>query len=164
MGYDRRSWLRAAANPTLTLANIDTTLWGLAFSWQASISLCRQCFCLSHTTDQCNWAPDPQPFKSLHTTTYQYSQEQQKQQCSPPICKVWNNDPHPLCPIPRCSYKHICGHCFSDTHKGYFCPYAGRSTTPPYSKVKRLFRQQSQHLLVGTVDYDCCRCSHALAS
>ena len=140
MGYDRQFWLRAAANPTLTWANIYT-LWSLAFAGQASASHCCHCFCLSHTTDQCNWAPNPQPFKSLHTTTHQYRQEQQKQQHSPPICKAWNNDPRPLCPIPHCSYKHICGHCFSDTHKGYFCPHAACSTTPPYPKVKPLFRQ-----------------------
>ena len=109
MGYDRRFRLRVAANPTLTWANIDTTLWSLAFAGQASASHYRHCFCLSHTTDQYDWAPDPQPFKSLYTTTYQYPQEQKQLQCSPPICKAWNNDPHPLCPIPHCSYKHIAG-------------------------------------------------------
>ena len=56
MGYDRRFCLRSAANPTLTWANIDTTLWSLAFAGQASASHCHHCFCLSHTTVQHQYA------------------------------------------------------------------------------------------------------------
>ena len=143
LGYDRRFRQRAAANPALVWANIDTTLWNLAFAGQASASRCRHCFCLSYTTDQCDWAPEPQPLMAPHMTSYQYLKQQQHfdpqplmasyqyqkpQQRLPPICKAWNNDPHPHCPIPHCTYRHICGHCFSDTHKGFYCPRAGRST------------------------------------
>ena len=46
--------------------------WNLAFAGQASASHCRHCFCLAHTTDQCDWAPDSQPLMSPHMTSYQY--------------------------------------------------------------------------------------------
>ena len=72
LGYDWRFQQRAPANPALVWANINTTLWNLAFAGQASASHCCHCFCLAHTTDQCDWAPDPQPLMSPHMTSYQY--------------------------------------------------------------------------------------------
>ena len=77
LGYDRRFRQRAAANPGLVWANIDTTLWNLAFAGQGSTSRCCHCFCLSHTTDQYDQAPDPLPLLVPHTTSYQYLKQQQ---------------------------------------------------------------------------------------
>ena len=66
LGYDWRFQQRAAANRAL--------IWAAG---QASASHCYHCFCLSHTTDQCDWAPDPQPLMVAHMTFYQYLKQQQ---------------------------------------------------------------------------------------
>ena len=76
LGYDWQFWQRVAANPALVWANTDTTLWNLAFAEQASASHCHHCFCLSHNTHQCDWAPDPQPPMAPHMTSYQYLKQQ----------------------------------------------------------------------------------------
>ena len=54
MVYNQQFQERAAANFSLAWANIG----------QASVSCCCCCFCLSHTTDHCDWAPDPPSFKT----------------------------------------------------------------------------------------------------
>ena len=54
MVYNQQFQERAAANFSLAWANIG----------QASVSCCCCCFCLSHTTDHCDWAPDPPTFKT----------------------------------------------------------------------------------------------------
>ena len=61
IGYDRRFRQRAATNPNLVWANTDSTLWNLAFARQASASRSRHCSSLSHSSVQCDWAPDPPP-------------------------------------------------------------------------------------------------------
>ena len=144
VGYDRRFRQRAATNPSLLWANTDPTLWNLAFSGQARVSRCRHCFILSHTTEHCDWAPDPTPLMMSHPTSSQYPQHQQL-----PICRAWNNDPRPLCPVPQCSYRHICWQCYSDDHKACHCPQSGRPSAAsgrgqkPQSQVKAipLFRR-----------------------
>lgn len=123
MGYDRRFRQRAATTPSLAWANTDPTLWNMAFAGQASASRCRHCFSLSHPTDHCDWAPEPMPLMSLRPASYRYPQYQQL-----PICRAWNTDPRPSCPIPRCNYRHICWNCYSDAHKGFYCPQANRSS------------------------------------
>ena len=77
LGYDWWFRQRAAGNPALVWANIDTTPWNLAFAGQASASHCCHCFCLSHTIDQCDWVPEPQPLMVPHMTSYQYLKQQQ---------------------------------------------------------------------------------------
>ena len=78
LGYDWWFWQKAAANPALVWSNTDTTLWNLAFTGQASASCCSHCFCLSHTTNQCDWAPDPQLLMALHVTSYQNLKQQEQ--------------------------------------------------------------------------------------
>ena len=77
LGYNQWFLQRAAVNLALVWANIDTTIWNLAFARQASASHCCHCFCLSHTTDQCNWAPEPQTLMAPHMTSYQYLKQRQ---------------------------------------------------------------------------------------
>ena len=137
LGYNWRFWQRAAANSTLVCANINTTLWNLAFVGQACASSCCHSFCLSHTTDQCDRAPDPQPLMALHMATYQYPKQQQR---LPPICKAWNNDSRPSCPIPYYTYRHVCKHCFSNTHKGFYCSHHNHSNTASNAIARPLFR------------------------
>ena len=61
MGYDRRFRQVAAANPNIVWAQIVTTLWNLAFSGKARAVRCKFCFSLSHTSAECNWAPEQGP-------------------------------------------------------------------------------------------------------
>ena len=62
MGYDQ--WFRQKA-ASLVQANTYPILWNLAFTGQASVSLCQHCFSLSHPTDHCDWAPEPLLLMSL---------------------------------------------------------------------------------------------------
>ena len=125
MGYDRQFRQRVAANPALAWANIDTTLWNLTFSGQPGASHYHHCFSLCLNTSQCNWAPVLRPHTISHSLLHQSPHKQS------PICRAWNSDPHPFCPIPVCSYRHICWNCYSDTHKGFYFPHSGCPTTAP---------------------------------
>ena len=92
IGYDRRLQQRTATNPNLVWANIDSTLWNLAFAGKASASRCRHCFSLSHSSVQCDWTPNPPPLMDL-TTPFPRSQRQI------PICRAGSTNPRPSCPL-----------------------------------------------------------------
>ena len=117
LGYDRRFRLRAAADPSMSWATIDTTLWNLAFSGKAKATRCKHCFSLSHNSADCE----------LGSTTGTTSQPLNP--FTGRICFDWNKDPRPGCSRANCSYHHICTNCARDPsiqnkyHKAVFCPY-----------------------------------------
>ena len=57
IGYDKRFRLNAAANSLKTWAQVDTTLWHLAFTGKAKTDRCKYCFSLTHPSDDCDCAP-----------------------------------------------------------------------------------------------------------
>ena len=126
VGYDRWFRLNAAANSNKTWATLDATLWNRAFTGYAKVSRCKHCFSLTHTSSECEWAPEatdivtppPQPSTGFSATpAKQYRR----------ICRKWNNTPG-RCPIPGCTYEHICLNCAYDptinnkSHKAIHCP------------------------------------------
>ena len=95
LGYDRRFRQRAAADPSMSWAKIDPTLWSLAFSGRAKASRCRHCFNLTHASADCGWMPIPENGNQpLIPTTNR-------------ICFDWNKDPRPGCSRANCTYQHI---------------------------------------------------------
>lgn len=67
VGYDHRYRLSAAANSTKVWSSLDPTLWNLAFTGKAKVTRCKHCFCLTHTSSECEWASeatDPATFCS----------------------------------------------------------------------------------------------------
>ena len=122
IGYDRRFRLSAAANSTRIWASLDPTLWNLAFAGNARVSRCKHCFSLTHPSIECEWAseaaqPISTPPRPLMDPTRQYRR----------ICRKWNNTPG-RCPVPGCTYEHICLTCAYDStisnkvHKVIHCP------------------------------------------
>ena len=83
LGYDRRFRLAAAANQNTTWAVIDPTLWSLAFAGKAKAARCKYCFSITHSSVDCEWAPDSQSMKSQHVG----------QRPRHHICFKWNNAP-----------------------------------------------------------------------
>ena len=59
LGYDRRFRQTAATSPDTPWSKIELTLWNKAFAGQARASRCKYCFSLTHTAEDCDWAPTP---------------------------------------------------------------------------------------------------------
>ena len=131
MGYDRRFRQIAATKPYVTWAQIDTTLWNLAFSGKARSVRCKFCFSITHTSTECQWSPDQgsDPFgtQSQHQVSTQpvtsYPLRRRR------ICMLCNNESTPGCSFPNCKFEHICCLCADDPctiekgHKAVMCPY-----------------------------------------
>lgn len=117
LGYDRRFRQSGAADPSMSWAMIDPTLWSLAFSGRAKASRCKYCFSLTHSSADCEWS-------STRTTGGQTSMT-----AGGRICFDWNKDPRPGCSHANCTYQHICTNCAYDSavsnkfHKAVFCPH-----------------------------------------
>ena len=128
IGYDRRFRMTAAGNPSINWATIDTTLWQLAFSGKGKSSRCKHCFSLLHSSNDCEWGPEPSISSTWinPSTAFQPPMQQQQRR---QICRDWNNARRPGCTRANCSYEHICFSCAFDPnipdkgHKAVFCPY-----------------------------------------
>ena len=64
LGYDLRFRQRAASDQKTVWSQSDSMLWDLAFSGKAKANRCCYCFSLTHSSPQCEWAPDSQPTPS----------------------------------------------------------------------------------------------------
>ena len=109
MGYDRRFRQRAVATHTLKWANIDTTLWSLAFASRGAATRCRFCFSTAHDSRNCevtNYAQSSlRSFGTFERLPHQnYSPGRR-------FCFEWNESPSPKCSRPNCTYEHICYLC-----------------------------------------------------
>ena len=132
MGYDRRFRQIAATKPNIVWAQIDTTLWNLAFSGKARAVRCKFCFSLSHVSTECSWAPDQgSPPSGTHyqqqsptQPTSSYIRPQRRRR----ICMLYNNEPTQGCSFPNCKFEHVCCLCADDPyaihkdHKAVMCP------------------------------------------
>ena len=138
LGYNRRFRQRAAADPGMSWAMIDPTLWSLAFSGRAKASWCKHCFSLTHASVDCEWTSTRekggQPF--LPTTGCIYFD--------------WNRDLHPGCSHTTCTYQHVCTNCARDPsildkfHKSVFCSYHAAFKEKGGGRVQNTWRQQGQ--------------------
>ena len=139
MGYDRRFRQIAATKPNMVWAQIDTTLWNLAFSGKARAVRCKFCFSLSHVSAQCNLAPDhgllPSGTNQQQPPTQPNAPYTRQPQCRR-ICMLYNNEPSPGCSFPDCKFEHVCCLCADDPHtsnkdhKAVMCPhYSNRILT-----------------------------------
>ena len=133
MGYDRRFRQIAATKPHAPWAQIDTTLWNLAFSGKARSVRCKFCFSITHTSTECELAPDQgsnsSGTQSQHqasvqpVTPYPVSSRRRR------ICMLYNYDSTPGCSFPNCKFEHICFLCADDPraiekgHKAVMCPH-----------------------------------------
>lgn len=69
MGYDRRFRLRAAAASQVDKwANVDITLWSLAFASRGSSARCKFCFSTSHDSSTCDLSSDTQSSSAPYRT------------------------------------------------------------------------------------------------
>lgn len=81
LGYDHRFRQRAAAMPDAVWARIEPTLWNIAFAGKARAACCKDCFSLTHPTEDYEWAPQKaanfhtQPTNTIPATL------------SPPVCR-----------------------------------------------------------------------------
>ena len=94
LGYDRRFRQIAASKPELVWAQLDPTLWNLAFSGAAEVARCAHCFSLTHASRECDWAPQD--------ATRRLEQQSPRTH----ICMTWNY--HPECPYSDCRYRRVC--------------------------------------------------------
>ena len=118
LGYDCRFRQIAASDQKRVWSQSDSTLWDLAFSGKAKANKCCYCFSLTHSSSQCEWAPDlqstpPQPlFASILPSQFQPPYKPSFQMQTPlRICKTFNFDLRPGCTFRNCSYEHTCWHC-----------------------------------------------------
>ena len=107
LGYDRRFRQIAASKPELIWAQLDPTLWNLAFSGATKVARCAHCFSLTHVSRECDWAPQD--------ATRRLKQQSPRTH----ICMSWNYNPE--CPYSDCRYKHVCLAC-NGNHKVTHCP------------------------------------------
>ena len=159
IGYDRRFREIAATKPNVVWAQIDTTLWNIAFSGKATSARCKFCFSLFHTSAECSWAPQqgspPSGYQHLQQTPTQpsqYSRPLRRRR----ICMLYNNEPAPGCSFPDCRFDHICCLCADDPratdkcHKAIMCPHHSNLPPPNREPPKKwqppmLYRKQQQH-------------------
>lgn len=137
MGYNRRFRQQAASQRSWSC--IDSTLWTLAFSGQARGNRCKHCFSLSHTSRECELAPDT-PVGQSPSSQYIYrgqrynyqspnSMRSSQQYNRKQICYQWNEIRSQTCPHPNCRYSHVCYICAPNPeakdikHKAIFCPH-----------------------------------------
>ena len=99
LGYDRCFRQNAAASSDICWSKIDPTLWNKAFAGQAKASRCKHCFSLTHSAEECDWAPTPSANKAPVTNKYVSAPRARPAK----VCYEWNHNPSPACPFPGCS-------------------------------------------------------------
>ena len=112
--YDRRFCQNAAASPGEKWAQIDPTLWSKAFTSKAWVERCKHCFSLTHTDDECDWAPSKPNSNKEPQQVKQPMPPQRMRHLPAQICKSWNYSHDAICVFPNCTYQHICLYCAQD--------------------------------------------------
>ena len=122
IAYDRNFRKQAAATRNQKWADIDMSLWALAFAKAEPQESCSICFSLDHKTQDCE--DYTKPTESEPSTS--------KQAKTSPICLKWNWQ---YCQSSSCTYRHnICVECH-EPHKARNCPsLAQHKRYTPYQK------------------------------
>ena len=134
IGYDRRFGQRVAIAPIEKWANVDTTLWNLAFGGRH----CKLCLSASHATNDCELAGDHvshQGLVILHLPTYLHTHLEHM--LFPGIIQMGDVTfvlpgmrPQPQTVLAATAHMNIyvCYFCYCDptiankSHKAMFCP------------------------------------------
>ena len=107
MGYDRRFHQRAvAARKNDNWANIDVTLWSLAFASKGTESRCKFCFSMSHEASSCPLAKDSQPPPGAMQGSQLNSSRSMTGRKR--VCFEWNESRMPNCSRQDCAYEQVC--------------------------------------------------------
>jgi hypothetical protein len=146
--YDINFRKRAAAFPSDRWAEINPTIWQLAFANAEPRSHCELCFSLDHNTEQCDeYEPPTDAHKGLSKdrSSGQYSKHSSKQAVlkRQPICLKWNQS---QCHSTTCEYQHICIECHQ-AHKSKDCSIARRYT--PYQRERQFGQYHDQEFSKG---------------
>ncbi len=118
--YDTRFRMQAAAQRRTRLAELDTTLWTVAFARAEPAQRCRWCLSVDHPSKECEEKSDEEEAESSPRKRYKASQETKK-----PICKNWNKG---VCRSSWCSFRHICIECHG-AHTKQDCPQLKTKTS-----------------------------------
>ena len=122
IAYDRNFRKQAAATRNKKWADIDMSLWALAFAKAEPQETCSICFSLDHKTQECE--DYTKPLENEPSTS--------KQTKTSPICLKWNWQ---NCQSSSCTYRHnICIECH-EPHKARNCPsLAQHKRYTPYQR------------------------------
>ena len=126
--YDVNFRRRAAAFPLTRWAEINPTLWQLAFSNATPQAHCELCFSLDHATDKCD------DYETSSDSTQGKGKQREKSPAKDssskkrPICLRWNQS---QCHSTYCNYQYICLECHQP-HKAKDCSVTRRFT--PYKR------------------------------
>ena len=93
--------------PDTPWSKIEPTLWNKAFAGQARASRCKYGFSLTHTAEDCDWAPTSRVNKQDNPSSSGRPHTTQ-------ICYEWNHTPSPVCSFHNCKYRHVCWYCGRD--------------------------------------------------
>ncbi len=94
--YDTRSRMQAAAQQCTRLAELDTTLWTIAFANAEPAHHCRWCFSVDHPSGDCNEKPEEEDKESPLNKRRKLFQESKQ--------LIWNRG---VCRSSWCSFQHI---------------------------------------------------------
>ena len=118
---------------------------------------CKFCFSITHTSAECEWAPDQES-----TTSGTQSQQQALTQSMFPylgssrrrrVCLLYNRESTPGCSFPNSKFEHICSLCADDPHatdkrhKAVMCPH---HSTPGLHPMASHPRKNGTHLGLTT--------------
>jgi len=132
LAYDTKFRLQAAAQKRPGLADIDTTLWTLAFASAEPRERCQHCLQVDHPSSECEEKPEPKEDEPPPKKAKLDSKTDGTQ--TNPICKKWNRGD---CFSTRCDFRHQCLECH-DKHPRYKCPLNRNFSRPsPQSRSNR---------------------------
>ena len=113
MGYSRRFRHRAAATgKNNNWADIDVTVWSLAFVNKDTESRYKFCFSTSHGANSCPLAKDSQPPPGIMQGFQLNSSRSMTSRKR--VRFKWNESPMPNCSRRDCAYEHVCYLCYRD--------------------------------------------------
>ena len=125
--YDDKPWLaydihfrkQAAAKNLGVWSTVDSSLWTIYFTNAKPKPLCRDCLEPGHTSCQ-QRSTSGQDSPRRGGQWDRPTDNRYQPYTASPICLRWNGDRG--CPLPRCTYRHICLECHSKEHRAKDCP------------------------------------------
>ena len=106
--YDTNFRQQAAATRSTAWAQINTSLWTMAFSSAQARVHCTVCLSVNHTTEECDGQEGNQ------VLTADTGRASSSSSVGTDICMKWNRDG---CYFFKCKYRHVCMICESPKHK-----------------------------------------------
>lgn len=130
--YDANFRKFAEAHPGTRWAEVNTSLWTLAFCNAQPRPHCELCFSIDHETQQCeDYVQSPTEQAKKRGQAAEQSPRPKAEVGKAPICINWNRR---SCQSPTCTFQHICLECHQ-RHRERDCPVA--SAGAPRNKRRR---------------------------